>query len=347
MDPQHGSHSRSEAFIDLLMECRYSAGTVMNGGRKMELKAGQMVGAVSWLAARWNWTPQTVRTWLDKLQDDGMIERSTPGVSSENNKQVGKQASVITVCNYSEYQLIQEPEQQAVQQANNSQSTSTQHASNNNIRKNKGTKEQEIVPPTPLAGGDVAEPEFPGLPVEKPKAVHVRRECDEALTIYNKAAAHFGFAKCENLTDARRKRLAKRLTDVGGVERFRQALRTLAKSDAFTDFLLGKVKPREGEKAFRLDLDRFLQSEGNLGDVIARLLDLSTAEEVRAQDAPWANWDEAEWERQIDMHANGIWPVDKLSPSPASKKTACPPGVIERKRLLERYDENGFSREKH
>jgi len=142
MDGTRGAHSRSEAFIDLLMECRYEAGTVSNGGRKMALQPGQMVGAISWLASRWNWTPKTVRLWLDKLQEDGMIERCV-------DQNQGKQAAIITVCNYSEYQLVQDQQGQT----KDTQGASKGQAKGNSTKDkqgNKGTKEQD--PPTPLQG---------------------------------------------------------------------------------------------------------------------------------------------------------------------------------------------------
>ena len=105
MDPGRGSYSRAESFIDLIMECQYEAGFINNGGHKMEIQPGQLVGAVSYLAERWNWTPKTVRGWLDRLQSDNMIEKQA-------TKQ-GKQAAIITVCNYSEYQVINHLEGQS------------------------------------------------------------------------------------------------------------------------------------------------------------------------------------------------------------------------------------------
>lgn len=168
MDGTRGAHSRSEAFIDLLMECRYEAGTVSNGGRKMQLEPGQIVGAVSWLASRWNWTPKTVRLWLDKLQEDGMIERSAEAKG-------GKQAAIITVCNYSEYQLVRDQQGQA----NGTQGASKGQARGNIYKDkqgNKGTREQEEDPPTPLQGelaGAVADQE---LADAKAKRKSINRE---------------------------------------------------------------------------------------------------------------------------------------------------------------------------
>ena len=136
-DANRGAMQPALAFIDLIMECRYEDGFVMNGGRKMAIGRGQLVGAVSWLAARWNWTPMAVRVWLDKLENDGMISRHAPGVS-ESNKQTGKQATIITLSNYDKFQLREHIEQQAEHQANNKQATSKQQQ----YKEDKGTKGQ-------------------------------------------------------------------------------------------------------------------------------------------------------------------------------------------------------------
>jgi hypothetical protein len=113
------------AWIDLIMECRYTAGEVMNNGRKMMLKRGQLLGANLMLAARWNWTPKATRTWLAKLEQHGMISfgdggdtQPSDGDNSESSvgrpsgvdesfkgRSKGRFANVLTVCNYGDYQL--------------------------------------------------------------------------------------------------------------------------------------------------------------------------------------------------------------------------------------------------
>jgi hypothetical protein len=110
-DPSRGAYSRNEAWSDLLMECRYADGKVTNGGREMELRRGELVGAISWLAARWNWTPKTVRGFIDALEADGAISVRAPGAIQGQQK--GKQAHVITVCNYEKYQSAPDEEGQA------------------------------------------------------------------------------------------------------------------------------------------------------------------------------------------------------------------------------------------
>lgn len=156
MDPEQGAHSRAEAWLDLIMECRYSEGTVSNNGVKMRLEAGQLLGAVSWLASRWNWTPKTVRGFLDKLEDEGMIERYAPGIgdfgelgadlnSSQLGKQKGKQASVLTVSKYSLYQLSHRQQGQAAGQTEGKQRASKGQAEGNIYKeetREQGNKEK-------------------------------------------------------------------------------------------------------------------------------------------------------------------------------------------------------------
>jgi len=136
-DANKGAVQPALAFIDLIMECRYEDGFVTNGGRKMDIGRGQLVGAVSWLAARWNWTPMAVRVWLDKLEADGMISRSVPG-DTKNNKHKGKVATVITLCNYDQYQSSTANEQHTKQQTNSKQATNEQQQ----YKDNKETTKQ-------------------------------------------------------------------------------------------------------------------------------------------------------------------------------------------------------------
>lgn len=143
-DPKRGSHSRNEAWTDLIMECRYQDGRVLNGGRVMTIYAGEMVGAVSWLAHRWNWTPATVRWFINQLEESEMITRSRvrPDGSreaTERGNQRGNQAAIIRVCNYFIYQTSQGAERQP----NSNQAAIKQQSSSNSNKEeqgNKGTK---------------------------------------------------------------------------------------------------------------------------------------------------------------------------------------------------------------
>jgi hypothetical protein len=166
-DEDHGSFSRSEAWLDLIMECRYAAGTVSNNGRKMRLEPGQLVGATSWLASRWNWTPKTVRGFLDKLEEEGMIVRNFPGTRpwSEDSQTASEQgtakgtnkgrfANVLTVSKYSVYQLAHREkgpvERQVVGQVEGQLRAGSGPVEGHIYKEeqgNKGTREQAHNPP--------------------------------------------------------------------------------------------------------------------------------------------------------------------------------------------------------
>lgn len=170
-DPGRGfCYSKTEAFQDLVMECRYTSGTVNNKGRIMRIEPGQLLGAISWLATRWNWTPKAVRVFLDSLQKNSMIDRSVDvsGSSEQSDTHTdtgkqqgnykGNQSAIITVCNYEIYQFVLRMQGQAKGQADgqpqgNQGATEGQHLK-------KGIKEEEIdshttAPIAPRESGNV------------------------------------------------------------------------------------------------------------------------------------------------------------------------------------------------
>lgn len=153
-----GPYAPAEAWIDLIMECRYREGRVVNGGVVMTINPGQLVGAVSWLAQRWDWTPKQVRTFLEKLEEDGMITKGYHAQKSlsenddtkngtQNGNHKGKQSHFITICNYEIYQFVQrakgQMDGQTEGQSNGKQEANDGQTKGNNIRNNKETREQE------------------------------------------------------------------------------------------------------------------------------------------------------------------------------------------------------------
>jgi|GEM_PF-2705382 len=165
VDPKRGAYSRAEAWIDLIMECRYADGTVNNNGRKMALRQGQMMGATLWLACRWNWTRKTVRVFLDKLQDEGMIARIDPcshevqGEASKGQLR-GRFANVISVCNYSFYQLPDRHEGPVAGTARGQLRASSGPVEGHIYKDNKGTREQGNTPQDSSSLGGVVLDKF-------------------------------------------------------------------------------------------------------------------------------------------------------------------------------------------
>jgi len=110
-------------------------------------------------------------------------------------------------------------------------------------------------------------PELPVKSARPPKASAA--EVDQAIELYNEAARQHGYTVCHSRPETRLARLQRRLREIGGLEPFRRALSAIQ----LDDFLAGRVRPRDGRHPFKLDLDRLLQTDGTLGDVLAKLID--------------------------------------------------------------------------
>ena len=121
-DPWRGAWSRFEAWFDLLCLAQYRAARVNNRGEVVALAVGQLIGARSYLAGRWNWTEKTVRGFLDTLEDEGMIsraktagpllapelmnEKNGPAKGQQKSTRSNNKSNTITVCNYEKFQRI-------------------------------------------------------------------------------------------------------------------------------------------------------------------------------------------------------------------------------------------------
>lgn len=386
-DPDRGfCYSVNEAWRDLQHECRFRDGYVMNGGQKMLVERGSLVGAVSWLAHRWNWTPKRVRGFLDRIENDGMIERFTRGpggdeVGLEKGNQKGNQAAIIRVCNYEKFQSFEGATGQSSGQSTGNQGAIDGQSKGNQgategqqyieEQWNNGTTGQDSNPPTPqggIAGAEVEvevdEPEPEPEPKPKPKRKPRGKvklptftdaeiaETDEAVALWNDLADEHGFARVEVVTPDRRIRALKRIAAIGGIENFKVALGAVQ----HVPFLMGKEPPRAGSReAFKLDFERLLQSEGNLGDVLAKLID--KAGQVKAgggtakPQGPW--WQDAtrvaatsldRWRELIAEHAGKFWPGVHLGPPPGQPGCIVPKQLIEELKLCERFDERGLQR---
>lgn len=182
---------------------------------------------------------------------------------------------------------------------------------------------------------------------------------ERAREIWNKAAAHFGFTPWRGLAhDTTRARLARRLEKLGNgddelaIQRWREALLALRSQNDLTDWLLGKVQ-RDGRPTFKLDISRFLQTDGKLGDVISRVLDLAAEAPTAAQakltteqiSARLAGLSDAEQQELVAQHANGIWPLDTLGYSPSHRLCAIRPENYQAVGItVDTYDERGLRR---
>ncbi len=136
--------SRFEAWLDIVQSARFEDTKQLIGNRFIEVKRGQMLVSLRFLAGRWQWSTKKVNSFLDLLIQDKMIIKETP-------KETGQ--TVITICNYDKYNFIsQELETEKKQQGNTKETARKQQG--NKINKDNKLKEDNI-PPTPPKGEGV------------------------------------------------------------------------------------------------------------------------------------------------------------------------------------------------
>lgn len=124
--------SRFEAWLDLVQSARFEDTKQLIGNRFIEVKRGQMLVSLRFLASRWQWSTKKVNSFLDLLIQDKMITKETP-------KETGQ--TVVTICNYDKYNFIsQELETQKKQQGNSKETPWKQQGN----KVNKDNKEKEL-----------------------------------------------------------------------------------------------------------------------------------------------------------------------------------------------------------
>ena len=154
-DTRRGAWSRMEAWFDLLCLAQWKPSRINNKGQVMTLDAGQLMGALPFLAARWNWTIGTVRWYLSTLERAEMISRAltkTDNHDGGNSRQPTNKCNVITIANYSKYQIISNAPDGYVhhtkRQANNRHATGEQQANASNLTRKtdqQGNKKEKHV----------------------------------------------------------------------------------------------------------------------------------------------------------------------------------------------------------
>lgn len=204
----------------------------------------------------------------------------------------------------------------------------------------EGPLTAEPEPAAPMLFAELSEPKAP-RPI-----LPTSRVVDHAIDAYNAAASKHGWEVCKVRTSSRTTRVAKRLTDIGGLEAWKLALLGVTKDE----FLSGRVGGRNGQPPFRLSLERLMQTDGNLGDVLARMLDLGMQPDVPApiDGKVWGWWtdkldrlrgiSEAGWRKLIDgTRPNGQWPWHKLGAPPGHPECAVPQSLLSEFGFVEKY----------
>lgn len=79
------------------MMANFEESRVLVGGNVVVIEKGQMILSQQNISEKWNISRQTLRTFLNHLEKDGMISRYF--VQKTNHK-----ITILTICNYSKYQ---------------------------------------------------------------------------------------------------------------------------------------------------------------------------------------------------------------------------------------------------
>ena len=131
--------TKAQAWIDLLLHANHKEAKVMLKDQLVTLQRGQQARSQVTLAKEWKWSRDKVKRFLNLLEKDGMLIQQTSQLTS-----------IITICNYKDYQDSKSPDkatgnttgkQQARQQADSRQGT-VKNVNNDNNEKKKEKRAQ-------------------------------------------------------------------------------------------------------------------------------------------------------------------------------------------------------------
>ncbi|MCF8752282.1 DnaD domain-containing protein [Staphylococcus aureus] len=132
--------SKFEAWIYLLMEANHSKAKVPIGNQIVTVERGQRLTSILTLSDLFNWSRFKVKTFLDLLESDRMLEVKTTS-----------KYTLITIVNYDFYQSEQGRNQHqndikptSKQHQSNINPTSKQHQTNTNNNDNKDNNEKNV-----------------------------------------------------------------------------------------------------------------------------------------------------------------------------------------------------------
>ena len=226
-DPSRGAYSKMEAWLDLIAMAAYEKTAIMNKGREQEILPGQLMGAHTYLARRWNWTVKTVRVFVRQLELCEMITRAVHEIRDKRDgNQKGNQCQVITISNYGNYQLPSDfqgqAKGQAEGQAEGKRGASEGQARGTNLTSKQPNNKQE----TPMS----ADADDHELELKDGRVTSAEIDALAAFNAYNDMALRLGLPQARTLTPGRRKALKARLREHGGMPAWEQALANVERS---------------------------------------------------------------------------------------------------------------------
>lgn len=121
--------SYAEAWIDLLRLVRFEASTtkMLVGGKMVEYGRGEYPASLRYLAELWTWSKNKVDNFLNLLISEGMITKRTAE---------GTNKTIITICNYDDYNIKSENKGQLTGQTKDKVGTSEGQERDNTNKEN-------------------------------------------------------------------------------------------------------------------------------------------------------------------------------------------------------------------
>lgn len=131
------------AWIDLLMMVNHEDAKIPYNKSFMIVRRGQKLTSQMKLAARWHWTRDRVKRYLNRLKKDGMI---TVDCTSNN--------TFITIVNYDNFQPTRSTNNATDNATDTSLHNATDNAQTMNDRMNDLMNEERREPAPPRDGGE-------------------------------------------------------------------------------------------------------------------------------------------------------------------------------------------------
>lgn len=356
-----GAYSRMEAWLWIICNASFADHTVMNRGRKMTLRRGDLLGAWAFLAHTFNWSAKTTRVWVEKLIEDNMLQRraiesqEANGVGATEDAPetfYGNQATILSIVNYWRFQFdgYEEGQPRGNQKGNHlgNQEGNQPDALTTSKLADKYVMQQQQGQPTGQAEG-------------QPKGQHI------TITNYPSSSNNEGLSEASSDATAvpakpKKARRAKRSPE--RVDAYSEEFGVFwngypdrtnnSKPKAFGEWQQLGEPERNAAVASLPAFTTFCRKDPTYRVVHAeRYLSERRFETFAPKTTRRLWWEDPaqlsqvtpdRWRDGISRYANGKWSVYELGPPPGSPKCVVPREIVAELRLTEIYDSGGLRR---
>ena len=212
----------------------------------VELKRGQIVLSLRWIAEQFEMDRKRVRRLIERLIEAGMLAKNgTTDGTADGPASGTRVGTTYTIVNYEKYQGV--TAEKSKRGTTKRTASGTTHGTTGGTTIEQRTIEQDSdsslrsescrseidasKPSEPATEPD--EPKQPSLNVvsmDQHRSGPTKADIDEAVRLYGVVAERRGLPKVARLTPDRRTKIRLRLEDAGGIEGWKDALRKLDKS---------------------------------------------------------------------------------------------------------------------